>query len=241
MKGKLSMNQEKIGNFIREIRKKNNLTQKDLADKLGITYQAVSKWENGKNIPDIALLKEISKMFNVDINELLEGEVKTDKESSTRLSNKNFIWIILLLISVIVVVLVIYFNHDHGFEFKMLTSNCDEFDIVGSMAYNKDKTSIYISSVDYCGADSSKVYDKIECTLYEEHEGNKNVISSCDSSTGSVILSEFLDNVKISVDDYSASCKMYTSSDLYLEINASEGSKIITYKIPITINDNCLK
>ena len=47
------MDQEKIGNFIKEIRKKNNLTQKDLADKYNVTYQAVSKWENGKNMPDI--------------------------------------------------------------------------------------------------------------------------------------------------------------------------------------------
>ena len=54
---------EKIGNIIKELRKKNNLTQQNLADQLGVTYQAVSKWENGKNIPDIAILKEISKLY----------------------------------------------------------------------------------------------------------------------------------------------------------------------------------
>ena len=53
------MNQEKIGSLIKKIRKENNLTQQDFAKKYGVTYQAVSKWENGKNIPDIALLKEI--------------------------------------------------------------------------------------------------------------------------------------------------------------------------------------
>ena len=61
------MEQEKIGKFIKKLRKENNLTQKDLADKYGVTYQAVSKWETGKNIPDISLLKEISKDFNVNI------------------------------------------------------------------------------------------------------------------------------------------------------------------------------
>ena len=59
------MDQEKIGNIIKELRKKNNLTQQNLADQLGVTYQAVSKWENGKNIPDIAILKEISKLYNI--------------------------------------------------------------------------------------------------------------------------------------------------------------------------------
>ena len=52
------MEQEKIGKFIKKIRVDNGLTQKDLADKLGVTYQAVSKWENGKNIPDIMILKQ---------------------------------------------------------------------------------------------------------------------------------------------------------------------------------------
>ena len=54
------MNQEKFGNFIKEIRKKNNLTQKQLAEKYNVTYQAVSKWENGKNMPDTSLIKQIS-------------------------------------------------------------------------------------------------------------------------------------------------------------------------------------
>ena len=57
------MNQEKIGQFIKKIREENKLTQKELADKLGVTYQAVSKWENGKNVPDISIIKEMSKMF----------------------------------------------------------------------------------------------------------------------------------------------------------------------------------
>lgn len=73
------MNQEKIGNLIKQIRKNNKLTQKQLADKYGVTYQAVSKWENGKNIPDISLIKQISKDFNIDIEDILEGKVKKKK------------------------------------------------------------------------------------------------------------------------------------------------------------------
>ncbi len=62
------MDQEKIGKFIKQIRQDHHLTQKDLAEKLGVTYQAVSKWENGKNIPDIAILQIISKKFNLNID-----------------------------------------------------------------------------------------------------------------------------------------------------------------------------
>ena len=50
------MDQEKIGKFIKDLRIKNNLTQKEFADKYNVTYQAVSKWENGKNMPDLSLL-----------------------------------------------------------------------------------------------------------------------------------------------------------------------------------------
>ena len=67
------MQEEKFGKIIKEIRKKNNLTQKDLADKYHVTYQAVSKWENGKNMPDVTILKEISKDFNVSLDDLIDG------------------------------------------------------------------------------------------------------------------------------------------------------------------------
>ena len=76
------MDQERIGQFIKKIRQDNNLTQKEFADKLGVTFQAVSKWENGKNVPDIAILKQISDDFNVDISEILDGEKKTNKKTN---------------------------------------------------------------------------------------------------------------------------------------------------------------
>ena len=53
------MNQDKISKLIKDLRKKNNLTQNEFAKEFNVTYQAVSKWENGKNLPDINVLKEI--------------------------------------------------------------------------------------------------------------------------------------------------------------------------------------
>lgn len=76
------MDQEKFGKFIKDIRKRNNLTQKQLADKYNVTYQAVSKWENGLNMPDTSLMKQISKDFGISIDELLEGEYKETKEKN---------------------------------------------------------------------------------------------------------------------------------------------------------------
>jgi len=69
------MNQIEIGRFIAECRKKNNLTQKQLADKLNITDRAVSKWENGKSMPDSSIMIELCNELKISVNELLRGEV----------------------------------------------------------------------------------------------------------------------------------------------------------------------
>lgn len=60
-----------IGNQILFLRKNKGVTQEQLAQKLGITNQAVSKWESGQSMPDIQLLPEIAEFFNVSINELV--------------------------------------------------------------------------------------------------------------------------------------------------------------------------
>lgn len=68
------MNQEKMGLFISKLRKEYKLTQKELADKLGILDTSISKWERGINAPDISYLTELSKIFHVTVQELLNGE-----------------------------------------------------------------------------------------------------------------------------------------------------------------------
>lgn len=68
------MNQEKIGKFIAKCRKEKNLTQVELAEKLGVTDRSVSKWENGKCMPDLSLFKPLCEELEITINELLSGE-----------------------------------------------------------------------------------------------------------------------------------------------------------------------
>lgn len=68
------MIQEKIGKFIAESRKKQKLTQEQLAEKLGVTDRAVSNWENGKNMPDLSMFKLLCDELNISINELMSGE-----------------------------------------------------------------------------------------------------------------------------------------------------------------------
>lgn len=69
------MNQVKIGKFIAECRKKNNLTQMQLAEKLNITDRAISKWENGKAMPDSSIMLDLCNELKISVNELLSGEM----------------------------------------------------------------------------------------------------------------------------------------------------------------------
>ena len=78
------MKMEKVGNFIRKKRKDKNLTQKELAKELGVSDKAISKWERGICCPDISLLKDLSSILGISVNELLSGEdiEKLEKEKT---------------------------------------------------------------------------------------------------------------------------------------------------------------
>ena len=71
------MDQIKIGRFIAEMRKKQGLTQTQLAEKLSITDRAVSKWENGKAMPDSGVMLSLCDSLGISVNDLLHGEVVT--------------------------------------------------------------------------------------------------------------------------------------------------------------------
>lgn len=228
------MDQEKIGKFIKDLRIKNNLTQKEFADKYNVTYQAVSKWENGKNMPDLSLLKDICKDFDVSLDDLINGE------KSVKKSYKKYI-IIGVICIVIVLFLVIKNNNNGDFNFKTITSSCDAFNISGSIAYNDKKSAIYITNIKYCGGDDIKEYEIIECTLYESHEDIEKKISSYKyDGDKKVKLEKFLEDVTFKVDGYKKTCDEHNS--LYLLINATDDSKnITTYKVPLETQSICAK
>lgn len=84
------MNQEKIGSFISECRKKKNLTQEQLASIIGVSNRTISKWENGNNMPDYAILPLLCETLDITINELLSGE-KLKQENYQKKLEENII------------------------------------------------------------------------------------------------------------------------------------------------------
>lgn len=74
------MNQEKIGKFISLSRKNKDLTQEQLAEKLGVSINAVSKWERGLNLPDVSLMETLCNILDITLNELFAGKKLTNDE-----------------------------------------------------------------------------------------------------------------------------------------------------------------
>ena len=237
------MDQKKIGSLIKKIRIDNNLTQKEFAIKYNVSFQAVSKWERGYNLPDIYLLKQIADDFNININELLEGNIKIENnDEKTKNKKSKLIIIISSIIGLILLAFIIFkLLAPDDFKFKTLSSNCSNFNISGSIAYNSTKSFIYITNIKYCGGDDTKEYEIIECTLYESHEDIEKKISSYKyDGDKKVKLEKFLENVTFKVDGYKKTCDEHNS--LYLLINATDDSKnITTYKVPLETQSICAK
>lgn len=116
------MDQMKIGKFIAELRKEQHMTQLDLAKKLSITDRAISKWENGRGLPDISLIKPLCEVFSISINELLSGERIAQKdlyekaeetiidtlqhsEKSLKKTKRRFFWVLLSAAACILIAL----------------------------------------------------------------------------------------------------------------------------------------
>ena len=81
------MDQIKIGKFIAQCRKKANLTQMQLAEKLNITDRAVSKWETGRTMPDSSIMLELCDVLGISVNDLLSGEIITMDNYNKELEN----------------------------------------------------------------------------------------------------------------------------------------------------------
>ena len=68
------MNQEKIGTFLKELRREKNMTQEQLSEKLNVNNRTISRWENARTMPDFDMMIELAKLYDVSIEELLNGE-----------------------------------------------------------------------------------------------------------------------------------------------------------------------
>lgn len=230
------MKQDNLSNIIKKIREDNKLTQKELADELGVTFQAVSKWENSKNIPDIEIIKTISEKYNYDINTLLG----TKKQNNLEAKYIVILCCTIIIVAFSIIISVSHFNKD-DFKLKTLSSKCENFNIYGSIAYNTNKLSMHISEINYCGEDDKNLYTEIECKLYENDKNHINIIDECNKKYESgKTIDDILNEINFEVEDYNKICKTFTEDNLFLEIKGINTlNEIKTYSIPLGSKDTC--
>ena len=225
------MQEDKFGKLIKEIRKKYHLTQKDLADKYHVTYQAVSKWENGKNMPDISLMKQISKDYNISLDDMIDGNMNKRRNIISLIS-------LIVLFIIIVILVVIILKNNNNFESKTISSLCKDYKISGVISYNKSKSAIYIPKLEYCGEDMADKYQEISCTLYEkENDIIKEISTYSYKNDKAITIPEFMDLVTFNVDNYFKMCRSL-DNNLYLDIKASDSNnKMFFHTIALTVDD----
>lgn len=82
------MDTQKIGKFLRDLRKENNMTQEQLGERIGVTNKTVSRWETGSYLPPVECLNMLSEIYQISINEILAGE-RVEKEKFKDLAEEN--------------------------------------------------------------------------------------------------------------------------------------------------------
>lgn len=141
------MNQEKIGNFIAQCRKEQNLTQLQLAEKLNMSDKSISKWETGKGMPDSSVMLDLCKYLGITVNELLSGEKLDDTqyfdkanenilsmtkeaERNKKLKNRIIIICIIIFISILIGILLlgIYKNSYINIDYDDRLIQCEIID-----------------------------------------------------------------------------------------------------------------
>ncbi|MGM9881038.1 MAG: helix-turn-helix domain-containing protein [Bacilli bacterium] len=83
------MNKEKMGLFLSELRKERNLTLQDAGEIFLVSFQAISKWERGESVPDVAILEQLAKFYNVSIEEIINGERKVKEVKEEKIEEKD--------------------------------------------------------------------------------------------------------------------------------------------------------
>lgn len=102
------MKKEDISELLIQLRKEHGLTQATLAEKLGVSFQAVSKWERGENLPDAYTLLDLADIYQVTVDELLRGKIK-DKNLAQKVQQRKFILFIVAITMLVLSPVSIFF------------------------------------------------------------------------------------------------------------------------------------
>ena len=168
-----------VGNKIYELRKENKLSQEKLAEKIGVTRQTISNWELNESSPDLKQAKELSSIFSISLDELVDNDIRDILLDKTNKSNNNMnklnkIMLSMLISSValFIVLLLIFLSLHTISEGRKGKSNSSYRGIIGVCELNDEAVFISTPSPDF--EKIKKVYESQGGKCYDREEANKN-------------------------------------------------------------------
>lgn len=246
------MDLRKIGKLIAKLRNDKKLTQQELGDLVGVGFRTVSKWERGLNLPDIENINELSKIFNVTKEEILNGELKVDEmpeeiipeeTNNEETPNKNIkVKVIISIITVIILFIssLIIYNTNKEYVYTMQSINEEEYYIEGNLTMQKNEITIKMERLQI--KDINGLNLNVKNYQYEIISGKKLIFgygeSLDENNLNEVITIEnFMNNLKINYNGKTTiSHKEVIENKLYLKLTLwDDDSKEITKNIEIAL------
>ncbi len=240
-KGSISMDYEKVGIFLYELRKSRGLTQKDIANRFYITREAVSKWERGLCLPDYPILVALSQFYNITINEILLGQridninkdaieavtINIIKTTDKKIKKTKYIATIAILL-VICVMLFMYFIYNYN-SIKIYTVSAANDDYIvknGELYIYKNKASLNLGLISSTNNEILTRDDGYKIKVYYDKDNKKVFYNANDLDSIYINLYSFKEATRnVSLDE--------VLDDLYIDI--IKGDKVSTIKINFDI------
>jgi transcriptional regulator with XRE-family HTH domain len=152
------MNQQKIGNFLKDLRKEKGITQEQVAEYFGVAGRTVSRWETGSNMPDLSMLVDIAIFYDVEVGEILDGERKKDSMNTefnetlekvadyTDIINAKSMRIGVLTMACFFIILIQISLWKELSPAPLVSMMCayNGATFIGKIKYTKDKTDLFI-------------------------------------------------------------------------------------------------
>lgn len=226
------MDQEKVGKFIAKLRKEKNITQSQLADKLGTNVKTISRWETGTTLFDISYLKQLCDIFEINELELLKGErlkeledMKNQKKKMIRKASLICICVVMLFL-LIIVMLMFKYNYNNCYIYKLMSKNKDYL-INGVIINTPEKDIISLNSIE--NITNFDLDTEVAYTYEYSLSSNSEIIYSNgdislyvhDDYSSFTLLNDVIKNIKLYIEedsDYNDIIRNYPNNNLLLKI-----------------------
>lgn len=237
------MKQEEISKIIEKARKDKGLTQKQLAKILGVSNTAISKWENGNNLPDISMLKPISEALNIEMMDLIDMQNANHEDYSKKCSKqrkvkilKKSIIVVMIFISIICSNFITYFRshkreielEKNSIEVYKITSDNNYLKIDGYLIFDNTKNIIILNQLEYqditIGTKEEKNYKEIKLSIKLNEQtifiSKKECNNASDINDLLSLIAQDSSESEINIKENSS-----LMNDLYMEIRLQEKDK----------------